>query len=387
MGHLALGGISKTFQGTEVLSDVRLQVGMGEFICLLGPSGSGKSTILRLVGGFEQPDIGSIVLDGEQIQDQPPNKRNIGFVFQDYALFPHMTVEENIAFGLKCKKLDKAQIRERIRFVLNLVGLTGLEARYPKQLSGGQQQRVAIARVVALHPSVLLLDEPLSNLDAKLRRQIRLELRALQKKLGTTTIMVTHDQEEAMTMGDRIAVLQNGVIQQFGTPLELYNHPANLFVAGFLGDPPINLLECKGEVRHDRPGLSVSNEFFEIAIIGAAWNGEWKDKPLILGIRPEDIEITASGAGSQDAVVEIIEHMGSAALVYTRTSAGIQMCALSHTKRIPEVGESVGLLFQYDKCLLFDATTTQAMEGMSITAAKVAATTTATSATAATAEM
>ncbi|TDF95929.1 ABC transporter ATP-binding protein [Paenibacillus piri] len=372
MSHLILENISKTFRGTEVLTDVKLQVGIGEFICLLGPSGSGKSTILRLIGGFEQPDVGYILLDGEQIQDQPPNKRNIGFVFQDYALFPHMTVEENIAFGLKCKKIDKQQMQERIRFVLNLVGLTGLEKRYAKQLSGGQQQRVTIARVVALHPSVLLLDEPLSNLDAKLRRQIRLELRALQKKLGTTTIMVTHDQEEAMTMGDRIAVLQNGVIQQFGTPLELYNHPVNLFVAGFLGDPPINLLECKGEVRQEKTGVSVSNVFFNVELSAGSRIGEWKEKSCILGIRPEDIEIKSPGEGSLDAVVEIVEHMGSSALIYTRTASGNQICALSPTKRIPEPGQTLGLLFQYEKCLLFDAETTKTMKDVVMTAALTA---------------
>lgn len=368
MSHLVLEEISKTFRGTEVLNDIRLQVETGELICLLGPSGSGKSTILRLIGGFEQPDVGIIQLDGEQIQDAPPNKRNIGFVFQDYALFPHLTVQENVAFGLKCKKVPRAEAQERIRSVLRLVGLTGLEKRYPKQLSGGQQQRVAIARVVALRPSVLLLDEPLSNLDAKLRRQIRLELRTLQQELGITTIMVTHDQEEAMTMGDKIAVLQHGVIQQYGTPLELYNSPANLFVAGFLGDPPINLLEGRVETRQQGTGLAAGESFFVLEFAGGHGPQQYIGRTLTLGIRPEDIDIVPPGEGSMDAEVEIIEHLGSAALVYARTAAGIQMCASSPTKRIPKAGDRVSFRFHNDKCLLFDAETTRAVGGAAIRA-------------------
>jgi len=364
MSKLELARLSKTFRGVEVLQDVFLQAEQGEFICLLGPSGSGKSTILRMIAGFELPDVGTIRLAGEEIQDLPPNQRNIGFVFQDYALFPHMTVEENIAFGLKCKKTEKSEMALRIQSVLELVGLTGLEKRYPKQLSGGQQQRVAIARVAALRPSLMLLDEPLSNLDAKLRRQIRLEMRELQQELGITTIMVTHDQEEAMTMGDRIAVLQHGVIQQIGRPLELYRRPANLFVAGFLGDPPINLHPCKGTVRSGTAGIEALDTFLEVA---CKENGPlpeaWRDRGLVLGIRPEDIGVSRWGSGSGvAAIVEIIEHLGSSALVHVRLEASqTKLTALVHGNWIPETGERIELNLHTGNGLLFDAETTLAV--------------------------
>lgn len=361
MSQLSLERISKTFRGVEVLHDIHLQAEPGEFICLLGPSGSGKSTILRMVGGFETADVGTISLAGEEIGDLPPNRRNIGFVFQDYALFPHLTVEENIAFGLKCKRTAAEESKARIRSVLDIVGLTGLEKRYPKQLSGGQQQRVAIARAIALRPALLLLDEPLSNLDAKLRRQIRLEMRALQQELGITTIMVTHDQEEAMTMADRIAVLQNGGIQQIGAPLELYKTPANLFVAGFIGDPPINLYPCRGENRGGAVGIAVLDTFLEIA--GGA--GEQPDnRDYVLGIRPEDVLLSPEGEGSGGiaAIVDVVEYLGSAALVHIRTAgSGTKLCALVHSKRIPGSGERVELQLAVENALLFDADTTMAL--------------------------
>lgn len=369
MSQLALEGVSKTFRGVEVLKDVDLQVEPGEFICLLGSSGSGKSTILRLIGGFETPDVGTIRLAEEEIQGLPPHRRNIGFVFQDYALFPHLTVEGNIAFGLKNKKATKAEMKERIRSVLELVGLTGLEKRYPKQLSGGQQQRVAIARAIALRPALLLLDEPLSNLDAKLRRQIRLEMRQLQQELGITTIMVTHDQEEAMTMGDRIALLQGGVIQQFGKPLELYRRPANLFVAGFLGDPPINLQPCRGVFRDGAVGVEVLGLWLkgEFSEGDSSVNSSWNDRALVLGIRPEDLEVTEWGEKPGiAAVVEVVEHLGSSALIHVRTEAAqTKLTALSHTKWMPKVGERVLLNMHIENALLFDKETTLTVQGFS----------------------
>ncbi|WP_223066934.1 ABC transporter ATP-binding protein [Paenibacillus caui] len=368
MSQLTLERLSKTFRGVEVLQDVFLQAEQGEFICLLGPSGSGKSTILRMIGGFETPDAGTISLAGEQIQALPPNRRNIGFVFQDYALFPHLSVEENIAFGLKCKKTEKAEMAERIRSVLKLVGLTGLEKRYPKQLSGGQQQRVAIARAIALRPLLLLLDEPLSNLDAKLRRQIRLEMRELQKELGITTIMVTHDQEEAMTMGDRIAVLQHGLIQQIGRPLELYNAPANLFVAGFIGDPPIHLEPCSGVIRGGTPGVEALGVFFAAEFAALALAEGWKGRSLVLGIRPENIGVREAGEGTGvPAVVEVTEHLGASALIHARTeSTGTRVTALVHNKWIPEKGERVELELRPENALLFDGATTLAVQGVTI---------------------
>ncbi|MBW7475826.1 ABC transporter ATP-binding protein [Paenibacillus oenotherae] len=366
MSQLSLERISKTFRGVEVLRDIHLQAEPGEFICLLGPSGSGKSTILRMVGGFETADLGTISLAGEEIGDLPPNRRNIGFVFQDYALFPHLTVEENIAFGLKCKRTAAEESKARIRSVLDIVGLTGLEKRYPKQLSGGQQQRVAIARAIALRPALLLLDEPLSNLDAKLRRQIRLEMRALQQELGITTIMVTHDQEEAMTMADRIAVLQNGVIQQIGTPLELYKSPANLFVAGFIGDPPINLYPCRSKRSGGAVGISVLDTFLEISC-GTGVPPE--DCDYVLGIRPEDVLLSPvdEGRGGIAATVDVVEYLGSAALVHIRTAgSGTKLCALVHSKWIPGSGDRVKLQLVVENALLFHGDTTGAVTAIEI---------------------
>jgi iron(III) transport system ATP-binding protein len=228
-------GIGMAYGATEVLRDVTLAIEAGEFFALLGPSGSGKSTLLRLIAGFSQHNRGELLVDGKDITGVPPHARNIGMVFQSYALWPHLTVFDNVAFGLVERKLPRAEISRRTEAALDLVGLRQFGARRPSQLSGGQQQRVALARTIVIEPQVLLLDEPLSNLDKKLRVQMRQELLALQRKLGITTIFVTHDQEEAMTTADRMAVLDAGVVQQIGTPAELFDNPVNRFVAEFVG--------------------------------------------------------------------------------------------------------------------------------------------------------
>jgi iron(III) transport system ATP-binding protein len=227
--------VALSFGSTQVLRDITLSVAPGEFFALLGPSGSGKSTLLRLIAGFNRNQSGQVLIKGRDVSAIPPWQRDVGMVFQSYALWPHMTVAQNVAFGLEERKLPSDEIRRKVAAVLELVELTGLEARRPGQLSGGQQQRVAIARTLAIEPQVLLLDEPLSNLDAKLRVQTRQQLKKLQKRLNITTIFVTHDQEEAMTTCDRIAVMDQGVIQQVGTPMELFDHPVNRFVAQFVG--------------------------------------------------------------------------------------------------------------------------------------------------------
>ncbi len=227
--------IALAFGKTQVLRDIDLAVEPGEFFALLGPSGSGKSTLLRVLAGFARPQAGRVLVDGKDISAVPPWQRDIGMVFQNYALWPHMTVAQNVAFGLEERRLPKTVIAQKVAAVLELVGLAELGARRPGQLSGGQQQRVALARTIAIEPKVLLLDEPLSNLDAKLRVHMRMELLALQRKLGVTTIFVTHDQEEALSISDRVAVLEAGVIQQVGTPVELFDHPANRFIANFVG--------------------------------------------------------------------------------------------------------------------------------------------------------
>ena len=227
--------VALAYGATQVLRDISLAIRPGEFFALLGPSGSGKTTLLRLVAGFNQHQKGEVLIDGRDVTGIPPHKRDVGMVFQNYALWPHMTVDDNVAFGLEERRVPRAQVRERVKAALDMVDLAGYGTRRPGQLSGGQQQRVALARTLAIEPQVLLLDEPLSNLDAKLRVQTRQELRRLQQRLGITTIFVTHDQEEALTTCDRIAVMDQGVIQQVGTPFELFDHPLNRFVAGFVG--------------------------------------------------------------------------------------------------------------------------------------------------------
>ncbi len=233
--NIKLKDIVKRFGTLEAVSRVSLEIRDGELFTLLGPSGCGKTTILRLIGGFHKPDAGEIYFDGKPVTSIPPYGRNIGMVFQNYALWPHMTISNNITYGLKLKKIPKGEIAKKVSHVLKLVNLTGLESRYPGQLSGGQQQRVALARALVLNPDVLLLDEPLSNLDAKIRVQVRAEIRKLQKDLGITTIYVTHDQEEALTLSDRIAVINLGKLMQIGTPRDLYDRPKNPFVADFIG--------------------------------------------------------------------------------------------------------------------------------------------------------
>jgi iron(III) transport system ATP-binding protein len=236
---IEISGVNLSYGATHVLKDVALSIRPGEFFAFLGPSGCGKTTLLRLIAGFAQAQTGKVLLDGQDVAPLPPWKRDVGMVFQSYALWPHMTVAKNVAFGLEERRLPRAEIDRRVSQALELVGLSAFAERRPAQLSGGQQQRVAVARTIAIEPKVLLLDEPLSNLDAKMRVSVRRELRALQQRLGLTTIFVTHDQEEANTICDRIAVMDAGTVQQVGTPMELYERPANLFVASFLGSANI----------------------------------------------------------------------------------------------------------------------------------------------------
>lgn len=245
MEFLKINNVSKTFGNFTALNDINVTVNKGEFVCLLGPSGCGKTTLLRLVAGLEEPNVGSqIIMDGKDITKLPPAKRDFGIVFQSYALFPNMTVFKNVAYGLKNKKVSKNDIKDKVKEALSIVNLSHLMDRYPGQLSGGQQQRVALARALAISPSFLLLDEPLSALDAKVRIKLRMEIRSIQEKLGITTIMVTHDQEEALTMGDKIVVMNNASLEQIGTPQQIYEQPATPFVADFIGT--VNQFEGEG---------------------------------------------------------------------------------------------------------------------------------------------
>ena len=278
--------IALAYGKTQVLKDISLAIEPGEFFALLGPSGSGKSTLLRLIAGFNFAQSGEITVDGSDIARVPPWQRNIGMVFQNYALWPHMTVEKNVAFGLEERKLPRAETARKVNDILALVGLTDYAQRRPNQLSGGQQQRVALARTLAIEPTVLLLDEPLSNLDAKLRVQMRQELKSLQRRLGITTIFVTHDQEEALTTCDRIAVMNEGVIQQIGTPIELFDAPANRFVANFVGT--INFVE--GKIEHAQNSATFVSSLLGTIQLPASTASHWSTGAA-LALRPHTISI------------------------------------------------------------------------------------------------
>ena len=281
---LKLEHISKAFEGVEVLKDISLDVKKGEFITFLGPSGCGKTTTLKIVSGLLDPDEGRVVLHGQDVTELPPEKRNVNTVFQSYALFPHMTVEGNVGYGLKLKKVPKAEITKRVKEILELVQLAGYEKRYPEELSGGQQQRVAIARALANGPEVLLLDEPLGALDLQLRRQMQLELKRLQKKLGITFIYITHDQEEAINMSDRIVVMDKGIFQQVGTPDEVYNRPKNEFVARFVGNA--NIIPGEGG-----ESLAIRTENILLDVPGGI-EAVVKDKSFAGGLMRIELETT-----------------------------------------------------------------------------------------------
>ena len=294
-----LEGVNLSYGTHRVLKDVSIEVRPGEFFAFLGPSGCGKTTLLRLIAGFARADSGRVLIGGADVSGLPPWRRDVGLVFQSYALWPHMTVRRNVAFGLEERRVPRREIERRVAAALDLVGLTGLADRRPSQLSGGQQQRVALARTVAVEPKVLLLDEPLSNLDAKLRGQVRRELRDLQRRLGLTAIFVTHDQEEANAVCDRIAVMNDGIVQQVGTPVELYERPANLFVASFLGTA--NILE--GEVVGSGPDRAYHVGPFSLPIPASA-----SVPPGVrLVFRPQDARIEA-GAPDGEAVPGVVAH-------------------------------------------------------------------------------
>jgi multiple sugar transport system ATP-binding protein len=310
MAKIVLDGVTKTF-GNEVIAvdDVSLEIGDGEFMVLVGPSGCGKSTILRILAGLEDVTAGEIYIGDRQVTDLPPKERDIAMVFQNYALYPHMSVEQNIGFGLRLSKTPKAELRQRVREVAKILGLEALLHRKPAELSGGQRQRVAMGRAMVREPQGFLMDEPLSNLDAKLRVQMRAELARLHDRLNTTTVYVTHDQVEAMTLGQRVAVLRDGVLQQVDTPQNLYRHPANLFVAAFIGSPPMNLIEATVG-----PG-TLSFAGFELPIANGVDLSAFGGRTLILGIRPPDFEDADVWQDERrptiEVTAEVTEELGS----------------------------------------------------------------------------
>jgi iron(III) transport system ATP-binding protein len=310
--YLVLKNLVKIFdsgkESVVAVDDVSLQVGEGEFVTLLGPSGCGKTTTLRMIAGFEFPTSGEIFLDGERINAVPPNRRPTTMVFQNYALFPHMTVVQNIEYGLKIHHVPGKAIKERVEEVMHLVGLGGLGGRSPTQLSGGQQQRVSLARSLIMEPKVLLLDEPLSNLDAKLRESTRIEIRNLQRRLGITSVYVTHDQEEAMTLSDRVVIMHEGRIQQIGTPPEIYAHPANHFVADFIGKA--NFLEARVEAVG-------SQNTAELDIYGTKLRVTAEQQQLVEGakvivvVRPESVDLEPKREGALVGVIRESVYLGS----------------------------------------------------------------------------
>ena len=327
---IELTDVSKSFDGNMVLDEINLYIRENEFLTLLGPSGCGKTTTLRILGGFEQPDTGRVFFDGKDITSLPPNKRQLNAVFQKYALFPHMTIAENIAFGLKIRKKPQSYINDKIRYALKLVNLEGTEDRYPDVLSGGQQQRIAIARAIVNEPKVLLLDEPLGALDLKLRQSMQYELMRLKRELGITFVYVTHDQEEALTMSDTIVVMNQGYIQQIGTPESIYNEPQNAFVADFIGDSNI----VDGIMVQDRL-VEIFGTQFPCVDVGFGTN-----RPVDVVIRPEDLELTSPEKGQIRGRVRSLIFKGVHYEMEIHTNA---YDWLVHSTKMAEVGSEVGL--------------------------------------------
>ena len=318
MGAIGLSGIRKVFpDGTVAVDDVDLEIDDGEFVVFVGPSGCGKTTLLRLISGLETLTAGQLRFDGQVINEVSPRERNMAMVFQNYALYPHMTVRQNIAFALRVRKFRQSEIDERVSEAARILDLAELLDRKPKQLSGGQRQRVAMGRAIVRHPGAFLLDEPLSNLDAKLRVQLRTELRRLHERLGVTTIHVTHDQVEAMTLGDRVAIFSEGSLQQYDAPQTLYRRPANIFVAGFIGSPSMNFVEA--ELVESAAGTTVSAGDAELALgPQAAGGGAGSGGRVLVGLRPEHLGWRRSGDGAPGALqarVELIEYVEPEAYV------------------------------------------------------------------------
>jgi multiple sugar transport system ATP-binding protein len=350
--------LNKKYDEVHAVKDVNLHIRDKEFVVLVGPSGCGKSTTLRMVAGLEEISSGEISIGERVVNDLPPKDRDIAMVFQNYALYPHMTVYDNMAFGLKMRKFPKTEIAKRVQDAAEILGIQELLKRKPRQLSGGQRQRVAVGRAIVRHPQVFLFDEPLSNLDAKLRVQMRVELKRLHDRLETTAIYVTHDQVEAMTLGDRVVVMKDGWIQQVGEPLELYGKPANKFVAGFIGSPAMNFLEV---AITDGGGLWVEAEKFRVKVPPAAAGrlGPYKGQRVTLGVRPEDLHLATGNDPSDfvfDAVVDVVEPLGSEILLDVHAGGHTIVARVEPTVRAKE-HESIKLALTPDRARFFDAKT------------------------------
>jgi multiple sugar transport system ATP-binding protein len=341
---IQLRKLVKAYGDIEVVHGIDLDIDPGEFTVFVGPSGCGKSTLLRMIAGLEPITGGDLLIDGERMNDVPASRRGIAMVFQSYALYPHMNVYQNLAFGLETAKAPKAEIKERVQRAAEILQIVPLLNRKPKQLSGGQRQRVAIGRAIVREPRIFLFDEPLSNLDAELRVQMRVEIAKLHNDLGNTMIYVTHDQVEAMTMADKIVVLRSGVIEQAGAPLELYNNPRNLFVAGFIGSPKMNF-------------LSASAEGSSVKVAGSSLNlSRTVAGTTTLGVRPEHITIAdGSGIKLADITVDLVENLGGQTVVYATTSDGQPLNIVLEGQRKVELGSTVSAYIDPARLHLFNA--------------------------------
>ena len=336
MAYLQLQGIENFFGEHRAIKGIDLAIERGEFIVFVGPSGCGKSTLLRLIAGLEHTDGGTLTLDGKDITHAPSSQRDLAMVFQSYALYPHMSVYENMCFALKLAKVDPKIIDAKVQNAARILNLTPYLQRTPKELSGGQRQRVAIGRAIVRQPKVFLFDEPLSNLDAALRGQTRVEIAKLHRELGATTIYVTHDQVEAMTLADRVVVLRDGVIEQVGTPLELYDRPANQFVAQFIGTPQMNVLPLQ-----QLPAV-VAQQAPARAVGGA------------IGLRPENVSVRSSGSTPVAGQVDLVEALGAETLIYVSTADGAQFVARQNARTGLHVGDAVSLDIDASQAHWFD---------------------------------
>ena len=368
MAEVRFEHVTKKFGDTIAVNDLNLNIPDKEFLVLVGPSGCGKSTALRLLSGLEVLTAGNIYIGNKLVNNVPPKDRDIAMVFQSYALYPHMSVFDNMAFGLSLRKTPKPEIERRVKEAARTLGIEDLLKRKPRQLSGGQRQRVALGRAIVREPAAFLLDEPLSNLDAKLRVQTRAELSKLHERLGTTFIYVTHDQVEAMTMAQRIAVLDKGILQQVGTPQELYNKPVNIFVAGFIGSPAMNFF--KVIVSPNSDALYLESKVFKVSVPPAkkAMLASYYGAEIILGIRPEDIHAKAyvpSGIAASTIVkakVDVVEMMGNELFIYLLSEDG-QFLARVDPRTKTSAGEDIELIFNMDNLHIFNFETGEAISG------------------------
>lgn len=369
MATLELRNVNKSYgKGLpDTLKNIELKIDDGEFLILVGPSGCGKSTLMNCIAGLETISGGAILVDDADISGMSPKDRDIAMVFQSYALYPTMSVRDNIAFGLKIRKMSAAAIDEEVARVSKLLQIEHLLGRKPGQLSGGQQQRVAMGRALARRPKIYLFDEPLSNLDAKLRVEMRTEMKLMHQRLKTTTVYVTHDQIEAMTLGDKVAVMKDGIIQQFGTPKQIYNDPANLFVASFIGSPPMNFIHLRLQRRDGRLLALLDSGQARCELPLGMQDAGLEDRDVIVGIRAEQIVLApaeANGLPVIRAEVQVVEPTGPDTLVFVSLN-GIKVCCRLAPDDAPAVGQSLNLQFDPAKVLLFDANTGERLGAMS----------------------